>query len=688
MGSAPSLPGLTGLRRNPELVPGLLAVAVFVAWAASEGGYVPDSLYPGALFMLGLLVATTFGFRWELGRLPRTTAIALALLAAFALWSFVAILWADDKAVAWDGANRSLLYLTIFALFALPRWRARNAATVLGIYSLGIAVLGAVLVLDLTRSGDPELSFINGRLSDPTGYQNATAALFASASWPALFLASRRETPWPARGLALAAAAFLIQLAVIPQSRGAFIVYPITVVLYFVVVPGRVRSALALLPVAAATALAGPILLDVFSASSAELPGALDDAAHAMALSAIALFVVGAALGLADRRLSVSDRVSLMAERGFGAAAALAAIVGVVVFVSALGSPVSWANDRWDDFKGGYDPQGFGTSRFSGDLGSNRYDFFRVAVSDEFASAPLEGDGTDNFAITYVRERSSDEAPLYPHSLPIQILAGTGVIGGALFAGFVAFAVTAALRVRSAGARFARATAAAALVAFAYSFLHACGDWVWAFAAVGGPAVAWLGLAGRIEAEAGPDRALADPRSSRSLRAPAITASVVGLLLVVFAAGSYLLPWAAARDVESAKSTWRSDPAGALDRLDRARHLNFLSAEPDTVAGSIAERLGDSSRMRTSFERALERQPESWLALLELGGLDAVQGRRSSALTRLRRARELNPLDPLIRLTLRRARVGDPLPLARINRTLVQRICQTVGRTHDTRFCH
>jgi hypothetical protein len=407
-----------------------------------------------------------------------------------------------------------------------------------------------------------------------------------------------------------------------------------------------------------------------------------------MALSAIAVFVVGAALGLANRRLSVSDRVSLAAERGVGAAAALAAIVGIVVFVSALGSPVSWAGDRWDDFKGGYDPQASGPSRLSGDLGSNRYDFWRVAVSDQFASMPLEGAGTDNFAITYARERTSDEAPLYPHSLPIQILAGTGVIGGALFGGFLAFAVAAALRVRSAGAPFARATAAGALVAFAYPFLHSCGDWVWPFAAVGGPAVAWLGLAGRIDREAGSNRPRADSRSPRSSRVPAITASVVGLLVVAFAAASYVLPWAAARDVKSAKSTWRSDPAGALDRLDRARHLNFLSAEPDTVAGSIAERLGDSSRMRISFERSLERAPKSWLALLELGGLDAVQGRRSSALTRLRRAAELNPRDPLIRLTLRRARAGRPLRLARINRTLVERVCQTVGRTHDTRFCH
>jgi O-antigen ligase len=680
---------LTRLRRSPELILGLLAVAVFVAWAASEGGYVPTSLYPGALFVLGLLVVTTVAYRDEVRRLPRVNAIALALLAAFTLWSFVAISWADDKAIAWDGANRTMLYLTIFALFTLPRWRASSAATVLGVYSLGVAVVGAALVLDVTGSGDPELSFITERLADPTGYPNATAALFAAASFPAFFLASRRETPWPARGLSLAVAAFLVQLALIPQSRGAFIVFPIAVVLYFAVVPARVRSVIVLIPVAAATALAAPALLDVFDSvgKHADLAAALDRAGRAMAVSAVVLFVLGAALGLVDRRLSVPERTSVIAERGFGVAAAVGAIVAVVVFVGAVGSPVSWAGDRWDDLKGGYSTKGFDGSRFGSDLGSNRYDFWRVAISDEFASAPVRGIGTDNFAIPYLRERTSDEAPLYPHSLPIGILAGTGLVGATLFLGFLGCAVAAALRNRRTRERFANATSAAALVTFAYWFMHSSGDWLWAFPGLGGPAIASLALAGRIGTGAGPDEPPTEPQPSGAPQAASILALVAGVLVAAFAALSYGLPWAAQLDVDAARSDWESDPAAALDRLDRARGLNFLSSEPDVVAGSIAQRLGDEKRMRTDFERALEREPDNWLPLLELGGLDAARGRRAAALQRLRRARELNPLDPLIRRALRRAEAGHPITVAEINRALVERVCDTVGRTHDTRSC-
>jgi hypothetical protein len=123
---------LRRLGESPELIPGLLAVGVFLAWGADQGGYPPTVGYPGALFLLGLLVVSAIVYRSELARLPRLSAIALALLAAFTVWSFVSIAWADARADAWDGANRTLLYLTVFALFTLLPWRRPGAAIVLG----------------------------------------------------------------------------------------------------------------------------------------------------------------------------------------------------------------------------------------------------------------------------------------------------------------------------------------------------------------------------------------------------------------------------------------------------------------------------------------------------------------------------------------------------------------------------
>ena len=111
----------------------------------------------------------------------------------------------------------------------------------------------------------------------------------------------------------------------------------------------------------------------------------------------------------------------------------------------------------------------------------------------------------------------------------------------------------------------------------------------------------------------------------------------------MFAALSLALPWTAAVDTKRAAEIWGAAPNAAYDRLDRAADLNFLSDRPYLVEGAIASRLGQLRRMRIAFERALDRDPDSWYATLELAALDAIQGDRKSALDGLARVAELNP---------------------------------------------
>jgi hypothetical protein len=681
---------LRRLAASPELIPGLLAVGVFVAWDVADGGFPVTSGNPGGLFLLGLLVAAVVAFRSELVRLPRVSVAALTLFAAFTVWSFVSIAWADAAADAWDGANRTLIYLTVFALFTVPRWRTTSAVTVMGAYSVSVAVVGMAVMLTVTGSNDPTLYFTGSRLAEPTGYTNAVAALFAAAVWPSVFLASRRETPWPARGLFLAAAGVLVQLALIPQSRGAFIAFPIALALYLAIVPNRLRSIIVMVPIAVATVVAAPALLDLFTVIDDErnVLEAVDRAGRAVFGSAVVLAVVGVVLGLVDRGIAIPEQASRLVGRVVAGGAAVGAVIGTVLLLGVIGNPVDWAEERWDDFQHDYDPQGFGSSRFSGDLGSGRYDFWRVAIVDEFGSAPLVGAGADNFAVTYLGERESADEPLYPHSLPIRVLAGTGIIGGLLFGSFLVAGIWAAVRtLRGAGSQPARGAAAVAVVAFAYWFVHASGDWLWSFTGLAAPALAWLAIAGRVES-GGPTVAGGDGDGPFARRSPAtIAALACGVLAVGFAAISYILPWAATRDVDAAERSWRSDPEGAFDRLDRARRLNFLSSEPDVVTSTIAGELDRPTLMRASLERALDREPTNWYAWLALGTLDGAEGRRSAAVARLRRAAALNPRDPLVRSALRRAREGRPMSMAQINRALTERVCSLVGRTNDTRFC-
>jgi predicted nucleic acid-binding protein len=684
----------------PELVVGGLAAVVFLLWATADGGAAPTSLYPGSLFLLGLLCAAGFAY-WRAGawrRPSRPVALALLLLAGFVVWNFISITWADVKGDAWLGSNRALTYLIVFALFALPSWRRPGAAAVLGAYSLGVAAIAAATLIQISTSAEPQLAFVGEVLVDPTGYHNATAALFLAAFFPAVFLASRREVAWPLRGILLAGAGLLVDVALVAQSRGSAIAFALTLLLYLVLVKDRLRSAIHLGLVALAVIPAAPPLLDIYAVlrDGGDVGAAIDSGATAAWLSAGVLLVVGCALAFADRRLALPRKAIVAGERGFAVVAAVVAIAGVGAGLSATGDPVDWAEARWTDFKSGYGEDDFGSSRFSGSLGSNRYDFWRVSWN-QFKERPLTGAGSESFAVDYLRERQSDEEPKHPHSLPLRILGQNGLVGTLLLGGFTAAALWAALRRRSRHDPLGYGLAVAGVATFAYWFVHASGDWHWVFPSLTAPAFAFLALGGRLNEDEGPAGATDIDSEGHDARTPRqgdprntvaralVPAAAVAVALV--AAVSYLLPFGAARDVSAATNTWRTDPATAFDRLERARGLDFLSAEADLIAGTIAIELGEHERARAAFEAALERDPNNWYALLELGALESLAGDRAAALAHLRRALQLNPQDPLIAATARAVRGGRAVQSADLHDALRDRVCGRFGQTGATRFC-
>ena len=530
------------LTRRPELIPGLLGIGIFIALAFSEGGFDVTSWAPAGLFLLILLAIAAYVYRNRLGEIAPANRIALLFLAGFVAWNFASIAWADVQGTAWDGSNRALVYLIVYALFSVVAWRAETAGLVLGLYSFGLAVVGAVVVLDASGSSQAMLSLISGRLADPTGYPNAVAALFVGGFWPAIYLASRRETPWPARGLMLATAGFLIQIALMAQSRGSLIVLPVALLLYLLIVPNRIRAFVALALVAAVSTMTVSPILDVFEVNEAggNVGAAIAEAGNAMLLSCCVLLVVGLAVALVDRRISISERTERTAGRAGWVLAAVAAVAGIVVAIGVIGNPVDWGDQRWQDFKGDYDKAGFGASRFSGDLGSGRYDFWRVALDDEFSESPVVGDGSDNFAVTYLQHRQTSEEPFYPHSLPIRLLAGTGIVGALLFAGFAIAAIVAAFRSRiRAGTAFGRGIAAVALSTMGYFALHSSGDWLWTFAAITMPVFAWMGLASNLT-----DRATTTARTDerdrprRTVRIALVATAMIGAVAAICVAGT------------------------------------------------------------------------------------------------------------------------------------------------------
>ena len=100
------------------------------------------------------------------------------------------VTWAEAPGRAVEGAGRNLLYAALVSLplVTLPDRRSgvRMAWTV-------TAGLAAVVILTFGSAlHDGVGQFLAGRLNDPVGYRNATAALMAMAFWPLVCLAAQR----------------------------------------------------------------------------------------------------------------------------------------------------------------------------------------------------------------------------------------------------------------------------------------------------------------------------------------------------------------------------------------------------------------------------------------------------------------------------------------------------------------
>ena len=422
--------------------------------------------------------------------------------------------------------------------------------------------------------------------------------------------------PWFLRGLLLAAAGFLVQLALLPQSRASLIVIPFALVFYLLVTPNRIRAFIALALALGATALAAPTILDVYTVATdgGNVGEALSSAADAMLIACAGLLVAGTLIGLLDGRLELSRSTERTAGRVGIALSAVAVVAGIVIGLAAVGNPGDWLNDRWQDFKGDYDKGGFQTSRLTGDLGSGRYDFWSVGLNDEFTSAPGRRRGGRQLRRRLPRaprhrrgavlpaqppgpaprrDRDRRHRPLpglprgrrrrrLPDQAPLSGPPGTGGRGG-----------------RTRHRRL-----------------------------LPPPQQRRLALDVRRDNDAGDRLARhrrrrdAGPRAGPPDAAAAAGAGPIGMiaaaaLVAIAAAVSLAVPWISARLTDSAASGWPDDPQEAYSRLDTARDLNPLSARPDLVAGTIAIRDDDPTRAAAAFARAAEREPTNWYARIE-----------------------------------------------------------------------
>jgi hypothetical protein len=637
----------------------LIVVGLMVAWAAHDGGYDADTWYWGALLMLALLASIVIARGPRTIQLSRAAIVALLTFALYVAWSYLSIAWAQSPGDALTGSNRALLYLLVFATLLVLPWTVRGALIALLVFVLGVGAIAIVLLVRLATADHVANLVISRRLVSPTGYFNATAALFTMEALTAIALASARELAGLLRGGLIALACAGLQLAVIVQSRGWLFTLPLVALAAIVLLPNRRRvAAAAIIPVAAALA---PLhrLLNVYQPPGPALDHAAMRAGHSALLACGLAFVVGTLMARGESLLPTQPPSAARRRLSGGIAIGLAFVAVVAGGLAAThGHPLRFVEREWNGFS---HTQGASSGSHFTDVGSGRYDFWRVSL-DAFLAHPIGGLGQDNFANYYVPRRRTSEEPAWTHSLELRLLVHTGIVGFALFATFLAAAIAAALPARRRGG-FEALIAAAALLPLVVWLIHGSIDWFWEMPALTGPALGFLAVAGALGARRA-DVAVADPPSSAGRQSRvAVRAAWIGGGAVVLVAAVVVLgfPYLSVREVSVASDLRQSEPVRALDHLRLAADLNPLSADPGRLAGTVALSSGRYGVARERFQQAIARDPGGWYAWLGSGLAASALGDRAAARHDFEAAAAINHKEPVIRRALAEVDAAHPL---------------------------
>lgn len=614
-----------------------VAVAALCAWALfSEGA---TSLRNEAGLQIALCAATLvtlagllFSPRLRL-RAPVQALAGLALLVLFAAWSGWSIEWSVAPDLSWVQLNRWAAYALVTALAlvfgsSLRRAPQRTAlgfllvASTVALYALGGKVAPGIEIPGLL---DLDHTDAFSRLRAPLGYWNALGLVCVLAAPIAVRVAADPDATGRLRTLSIVALVVLLVTLGLTYSRGGILALLIALAALVAIGPDRLRiAAYAALGVAAAVpAYAVAVVRDDLTTDGLPLASRSDDG-----LLLLAALVLGIVLAIAaGRRLAHSDRLELgRTGRGvLNARAGLAAAgVAVLILVGALAvserGVTGTAERQWEEFTSLKQDRQSDPGRVLRSNSGNRWVWWREAVG-AFSDKPLRGWGAGSFPLVHRRYRDDELAVRQPHSVPLQLLAETGLVGALLgLGGLGLLAWAAAARLRLAAGRERRYVAALACAALAWG-IHMWFDWDSDIPGVTLPLLVFLGvLAARPPGASGAVEAVPSPEDPRAPAGPRAAGLLAGALVLAALAASAYLPWLA--DDRAAEATLlgvlddEATLAEAAKRADQAMQLNPLAIEPVAAAIAIAQKRRRYGEVADLLEEAVDRQPENpdvWL---------------------------------------------------------------------------
>ena len=508
--------------RARNAVPYALAMAAVGVFSFLSGGYVIGRSTPVAVALL-CAAAVWVWFLRRSTRPPLLFLVALAVFAAFVVWSGLSVLWSYGPDLTWVAFNLTAFYLAVVTVLGLTSARGLQLRTVGYGYLVVAAAVGTYAFLG---KGLPDVvthAHTYARLSSPIGYWNVLALMMVMGFTVALSVAGDRRTPVWLRTFAAAAAVPMCFAFFFTLSRGGWLALAVALLLYFAFTTIRLLSFFTLVAVVAPLAYAlwrlrglGTLFADTTDDALRTLQG------HTLLRwAAVALLVTAAAqlaVALLQGRLRWPRWASVAAGAAVLAVVLVVAVGGSGWFVQAHGG-VPWVKDRvhallTDAESGG----GNGAGRLLTLTTNGRIPLWREAArQSRYARAAGTGAGT--FSFTHYRFRESGGVVKHAHSQWFNVLSELGVVGLGLFVAAIALLVAALIGNPFARRRDPLHPLLVALQAGVIAFVvHISWDWDWDMAAVGTLAFVFIAVGVSYRATRAGDERRAERAAAREAR--------------------------------------------------------------------------------------------------------------------------------------------------------------------------
>lgn len=646
------------------LVAALSLLLLYAAFDHGATGIAAQARVQTALSAIAVAAAAAWIWTGSLRVSARPAAVAgLAALAAFAIWSGVTVAWSVAPDQTWLELNRALTYVLAVGLALIlgashPRsmeFLARATLPVVlavTVYALGQKALPGLHVPGLFNLNQTQ--FVP-RLQEPFGYWNALGLFIGFGVPIGLALAGDKERAPRIRLASLVAVQLMLIAVGLTYSRGALLALVCGLIVGVGLSGARLRALMWL--ALAAVAGVAPLVVGLTNHALTDVSVSLGRRESAglvllavLLASAVGLWFAGARVADIEARVHVSPQDSRRIGRLLAGAFGVALVGGVIaVSVSSRGltGTVSHAVNSFTNTKVTSD---YNPSRLLSVDSQNRMVWWKEAAG-AFSDRPLVGWGAGSFPVLHLLYRRNSLTVQQPHSVPLQMLAETGIIGALLAIGGYALLTAAGVGSVRRRAGSDRLVAAALLAGIVIYGVHALFDWDWDIPGVTLPALVFIGVltgaGGRtasVRRAAGNGSTVTPVAFGPGARLVALVA-VAGALCAVALSG--VVPSVAAGRASAAVVAASGSSGSALkqarsDAAEAAR-LDPLSDAGLLASATVAIRSGQYAQARAYLLQAVKRDPNDFQAWQRLTSVEFALGSAAGAYDAIQRVLALDP---------------------------------------------